>query len=233
MIHAVVPAGGQSTRMGRPKLLLPLGRHTVIEHIIIKLREAGLERILVVAAPQLPELAELARVAGASALVLPAPTPGMRETVEAGLDWIATHWQPGNADAWLLQPGDHPCVSIEVVQALLAARQAQPARSIFISTHQGRRGHPLLIGWEHVGGIRTSPSGLGLNAYLRTRPAETAEVPVECESILWDLDTPADYERLHKFVTTASAEMTPCAGSKGAYPAAEFGPPSSSLGDPR
>ena len=37
MTFAIVPACGHSTRMGRPKLALPFGERTVIEHIVAAL----------------------------------------------------------------------------------------------------------------------------------------------------------------------------------------------------
>ena len=40
MIYAVVPAAGRSSRMGRPKLSLPLGERTVLEQVILALRKA-------------------------------------------------------------------------------------------------------------------------------------------------------------------------------------------------
>src|SRR5205807_30650 len=75
MIFAVVPAAGKSTRMGRPKLSLPLGNFTVLEMVIGALRQGGVDHVLVVAAPHVGELAPLAQSAGAHALVLPDDTP--------------------------------------------------------------------------------------------------------------------------------------------------------------
>ena len=43
--YAVVPACGHSTRMGRPKLALPLGGLTVIERIVSTLRDGGVEAL--------------------------------------------------------------------------------------------------------------------------------------------------------------------------------------------
>src|SRR5262245_40399906 len=51
MISALLPAAGHSTRMGRPKLSLPLGQRTVIEHVINTLKNARIEQILVVVGP--------------------------------------------------------------------------------------------------------------------------------------------------------------------------------------
>jgi CTP:molybdopterin cytidylyltransferase MocA len=95
----------------------------------------------------------------------------------------------------LLVPADHPTLRPEAVQQLLAERAARTERSIFIPTHAGRRGHPALIGWRHVAGIRASPAGEGLNAYLRRHAAETCEVAMPWPDVLLDLDTPEDYER--------------------------------------
>jgi len=196
MTYAVLPAAGRSVRMGRPKLLLPLGKRTVIEHAIAAFQAAGVERIVVVAAADLPELADVAARAGASVPVLPEPTAQMRETVEAGLEFVEKRWQPTREDAWFLMPSDHPVLEPEVLRTLLLARDEHPAHSLFVPTFAGRRGHPVLIGWSHVEPIRGFDRSLGLNRYIRSQSAQTLEVPVTNAGILADLDTPADYERL-------------------------------------
>ncbi len=198
MIFALIPAAGQSTRMGRPKLLLPLGGRPVLEHVIRAIQMAGIDRILVVAAPHLPELVPLAKEAGARAVPLYAATSGMRATVEFGLRWAEANWQPTADDAFLLVPGDHPTLDPTVIRQLLDARKRLPQFSVFCPTYEGRRGHPTLIGWEHVAGIRDFPAEQGLNLYLRQQTIETHALPVDSSSVLGDLDTPEEYERLLK-----------------------------------
>jgi molybdenum cofactor cytidylyltransferase len=193
---AVIPAAGHSRRMGRPKLALPLGERTVLEHVVTALRQAGVELVLVVIGPHVPELAPLAERAGARVLALPEATPEMRATVEAGLYWLEEQVHPVPDERWLLVPADHPCVDPGVVRLLREAADRQPERSIFIPTHAGRRGHPASIAWKHVASIRAFERGQGLNAYLRTQAAETVEVPVAMPSICWDLDTMEDYHAL-------------------------------------
>src|SRR5262249_34727228 len=65
MRFAVLPADGQSKRMGRPKLALPLGQRSVLEHVLAALRQAQVEHILVVIGPHVAELGSLAKSAGA------------------------------------------------------------------------------------------------------------------------------------------------------------------------
>ena len=84
MILALVPAGGRGRRMGRPKLTLPLGDRTVIEHVIASLTLGGADHVLVVAGPHDPQLATIAAGAETPALagnVIPANPPPMIATV--------------------------------------------------------------------------------------------------------------------------------------------------------
>jgi molybdenum cofactor cytidylyltransferase len=48
MIAAILLAAGESKRMGTPKMLLPWGNRTVIEHVVSTFLKAGIEEILVV-----------------------------------------------------------------------------------------------------------------------------------------------------------------------------------------
>jgi CTP:molybdopterin cytidylyltransferase MocA len=196
MTLAVVPAAGQSTRMGRPKLALPFGGSTVLQLVVAALRGGGADPVLVVVAPHAAELAGLAEAAGASVCRLPAPTADMRATVVCGLDWLEARFHPGPDEDLLLCPADHPVLDAEVVRLLRAARAACPDRSLFVPVCGGKRGHPLLLTWRHVPAIRALPAGVGLNAYLRLHVGETLEVPVPGGGVLHDLDTPEDYERL-------------------------------------
>jgi molybdenum cofactor cytidylyltransferase len=198
MTFAVIPACGQSTRMGRPKLSLPLGGRTVLEHVFHALRLGGVDPILVVIGPHVPELALLAEAHSVHVCQLPEATADMRATVEAGLDWLEQRFQPRPEEDWLLVPGDHPALDAEVVRQLRQARQQHPDCSVIVPTFAGRRGHPTLIGWKHVTSIRAHPKGQGLNTYLRSQGKEVRELAVTSPAILCDLDTPEDYERLRQ-----------------------------------
>jgi nicotine blue oxidoreductase len=196
MIFAVVPANGRSTRMGRPKLALPLGGGSVLGRVVRALRDGGADVVVAVFGPHAAELAPLAAAAGCARCAAPGDTADMRATVELGLAWLEERYLPGPDDAWLLAPADHPTLDAGVVRALLAERAARPGASVFIPTFGGRRGHPALLGWGHVAAVRRLPAGEGLNVYLRGQSAATREVPVAGAAVLRDLDTPADYERL-------------------------------------
>src|SRR5262249_4693357 len=111
-----------------------------------------------------------------------------------GLLWIEQHLTP-TPEAWLLLPADHPTLDAAVIAQLLAARAAHPEASLWVPAWDGRRGHPPLLAWSHVEGLRQFEAGLGLNVYLRRHAEATCEVPMTGPRPD-DLDTPEDYVRL-------------------------------------
>jgi molybdenum cofactor cytidylyltransferase len=192
MTFAIIAAAGHSTRMGRAKLSLPLGDRTVLQHVIAALLEGGVNRVVVVIGPHVPELIRLAEAASAEVCLLLEATPDMRSTVEHGLRWLEDHYHPRPEDWWLLAPGDHPGFGADVSRQLLAAA-GRGDHSIVVPVHGGLRGHPTAIQWKHAAGIRNLPAGEGINRYLRAHEAETFQLEVSEAGVLMDLDTPEDY----------------------------------------
>jgi len=196
---ALIPAAGKSTRMGRPKLALPLGDRTVLGHVLAALQRANVDHILVVIGPHVRELIPIVEAASADHLLLPHETADMRATVEAGLKHLQERFAPSVDDALLLVPGDHPTLHAGVIGRLLERRRsAQAEKSIVIPTYQGKRGHPTLIAWQHMAAMQALPAGEGFNTYLRRHLEDTLEVPVESAEVLFDLDTPADVAALER-----------------------------------
>jgi molybdenum cofactor cytidylyltransferase len=166
--------------------------------VITAVRQAGIEQILVVVGPRTPDLVALAEAAGASALLLEEQTADMRATVIEGLRCLEAQFQPGDTDGWLVVPADHPELSPGVIERLLEAHRGGRPDAIVVPTFEGKRGHPILLGWEHARQIRDLPLHQGLNTYVRQQGDMTLEVPVDSVDILKDMDTPADYEQLRR-----------------------------------
>ncbi len=182
--------------MGAPKLLLPVGARCVIEWVLHALRESGVTRTLVVAAPRDDELARLAERAGAITLRLEADTPDMQATCQHGLRWLRDAFAPTDDDAWLLCPADHPTLDARVARAVREAGEASPAHSIVVPTFEGKRGHPTWMRWRHADAVLALPPDTGVNVHLRRHRDETLELAWPDGAILRDLDTPDDYARL-------------------------------------
>ena len=202
MILAVVPAAGKSTRMGRPKLTLPLGGKTILGHTLESLRHAALEHILVVTGPDSAELAPIVRAAGAELLALAAETPDMRATLEHGLEFLESKYRPAAHDWLVVTPADHPLITGEILSRLISE---SPNHTVAVPTFRGKRGHPLFLAWRHVEELRQLPKGVGLNAWLRQQAESVLEVAVASAGVRCDVDTPEEYEAVLRACETAKA----------------------------
>jgi molybdenum cofactor cytidylyltransferase len=193
---AVVPAAGQSTRMGCNKLLLKTSGRTILEHVIFDLMQGEVSHVVVLVGPDAMEVGAIAREAGADVCALTQATQHMRATVERGLTWLEQQFRPCADDAWFLTPADHPGIDASVVRQLREQFASSPPQPILVPTYQGKRGHPTLFCWSEVAGIRAYPANLGLNSYLRANSSRVCEVAVAKPGVLSDIDEPADYEHL-------------------------------------
>ena len=173
MIAAVVPAAGKSSRMGRPKLTLPVaGGGSVIGRVVASLRAGGAGAIVVVTPPlDDPAAADLLReatFAAASAVPVPGPTAEMKETVLLGIDFLERARL--DVEGLLIAPGDSVGLTPALVAAVVDRYRADPG-SLVVPTFDGRRGHPLALPWAVARSIRDLPEGQGINA-LRDRHAD-------------------------------------------------------------
>jgi molybdenum cofactor cytidylyltransferase len=86
-----------------------------------------------------------------------------------------------------------PTLSADVVSHLHAAHRLD-SKAILVPTFGGRRGHPVLIPWSLRQAVRQLGANEGLNTLLQ-RPGVT-ELPVFSASVLEDMDTPDEFQRL-------------------------------------
>lgn len=196
-LFAVVPAAGLSRRMGRAKLLLPLGKTTVIGKLLSVLQRSEITRTVVVLRRNDEPLREAVVAGGAFPLQPEVDPPDMRTSVEYGLAWLHREFQPAPDDGWLLAPADHPLLDAQVLGELIARWQRGDYR-ILVPTHNGHRGHPTFFRWELAAEVAQIPVDQGLNRLLKDHTADITEFPVASPAVLTDLDTPEDYERLKK-----------------------------------
>lgn len=196
MSFALIPACGKSQRMGKPKLSLPLGDKTVLEHVVASIRSSDVETILVIIGPHVAELKPLVSRAGARCLCLGGETPDMRRTVEEGLQFLQKEHNPSGEDFWMLIPGDSPSVDGALARELIVHYQSTTKPSIVVPAFNGKRGHPCLLSWALTPCLLRFEADKGINAFLRSREDITHEVPVSDVSVLEDMDEPLDYARL-------------------------------------
>lgn len=165
----------------------------MIRSLIERWKLAGVDRIVVVVAPDDPRLATCCAAAGVEVVRPAQAPPEMKDSVRLALDHLRATAAPGDGDVWLLAPADSPRLPPTVVRRLLAASRREPD-AIFVPSYGGRRGHPVLFPWRLAAEIGQLEAGEGVNALLRRHPVR--ELACEAAEVLDDLDTPQDYQRL-------------------------------------
>lgn len=196
MTLAIVPAAGASRRMGRPKLLLPYGKSTIVGSLASALRAGGASPVVIVAASGDTGLQEWARGFGATVAVNPDPERGMLSSIREGLAALGGAARlAGRGEVVLVAPADLPAVRPGTVAELLWRRVAAGA-PLAVPTFQGQRGHPLAIAPELLAEIGALDLSIGLKQLLERHAEAVLEVPVDDPGAVRDVDTPEDYQKL-------------------------------------
>ena len=188
MIAAVVLAAGMSKRMGSPKMVLPWGQTTVIGRVVQVLRAAGVDEICAVTGGARQQVEAVLHDLQVKTVFNPRfAVDEMAYSLQAGLAGLSDA-----AQAALVVLGDQPQIRADVVRAILQAYQAgRPA--LIVPSYQMRRGHPWLIDralWDEI--LELQPPRT-LRDVLNAHSGKIVYLPVDTDSILRDLDTPADY----------------------------------------
>jgi len=198
IVPGVVLAGGRSSRMGRPKALLPVGQSdTFLGRIALTLKRGGVDDVVVVTSTY--TLAESLE----SALEKCIPTPrivindepmlGQLSSLLAGLRAID---RPG-VDAMLVTLVDVPLVSDRTVRRLLRSYY-QTRATIVRPLHADGvvHGHPVIFDRSVFGELRQADLKMGAKSVIRMHQDEVLDVKVDDEGAFLDIDTPQEYQRI-------------------------------------
>jgi molybdenum cofactor cytidylyltransferase len=193
LIAAIVPAAGESRRMGRPKLLLPVGGQPVLRRVVTALQEGGAELVVVVAPPiGWKDFAFEFFLEDVFIHIAETQPADMRASFELGLSYLELNGvQPTTI---LLTPADCPGLTADLVAAVIRRSSTDPM-SVIIPTFHDRRGHPIALPWELATAVRDLPAGVGVNALVAASSDRVVELPVSERGAVEDMDTLEDYQR--------------------------------------
>lgn len=194
MVPAIVLAAGASTRMGRPKPLLPLGDETFLSRILKTLREADVDDLLVVVGLDGATITASLRSLPFSVRVVENPdsSRGQLSSLQAGL--LAAD-RPGVRGV-LVTLVDLPFVSSSTVRAVLDAYRRHPTAAMVRPVSGDRHGHPVVFDRQLFDELRAADPAVGAKPVVHAHRAAIVEVPVTDEGAFVDIDTPGEYERL-------------------------------------
>jgi molybdenum cofactor cytidylyltransferase len=193
-IAVVILAAGASSRMGRPKLLLPWGDTSVLGHLIHQWRRLNARQIALVCASGDERMnRELDRlgVAASDRIINPSPERGMFSSIQCAARWDG--WQRGLTH-WAIVLGDQPHLQAVTLLALIGFAVAHPGRVCQPGRH-GRPRHPVLLPEAVLSRLKSSDAAT-LKQFLQQQNAAVCDL--DDPGLDFDLDTPADYERARR-----------------------------------
>jgi molybdenum cofactor cytidylyltransferase len=192
-LAVVILAAGASRRMGRPKLLLPWGSRTILEHLVLVWRQLGAQQIGVVCSiDRDAEASELDRLglAEVNRIWNEHPENGMFSSIQAAARWNG--WRKDTSH-FAIVLGDQPHVGLGTLQSLLAHALRSDARICQPSRNQRAR-HPVLMDRRSFDELETS-AAVSLKDFLESHSNDREWVELEDPALDLDLDSPEDYAR--------------------------------------
>jgi molybdenum cofactor cytidylyltransferase len=191
MIAAVVLSAGESSRMGRPKALLPIEGETFIGRIVAALKRTQTAKIVVVLGHNADQLAATIRPLGVEILVNPDYKLGQLSSLQ-----VAVRSLQGDTgcDAMLLHLVDHPYIDAALVDRMIE-RFHETKKDIVVPRWRGKRGHPVLFSRRLFAELLAAPMDQGAKAVVNAHLRDTLEIDTEEEGIALDIDTPELYRQ--------------------------------------
>lgn len=203
-IGVIILGAGASSRMGRPKLLLPWHSTTVIGQIIGQWRELGAAQIAVVHRPgDAPLLAELDRLGfpAGDRVENPQPERGMFSSILCAANWAG--WNREISD-WAVVLGDQPHLRTETLRALWACAVQNPD-AICQPEFGGRPRHPVVLpsrAFEELKNTRAET----LEMFLKLLSSRRVQCVIKDGGLTLDMDTPDDYKRASHLTGAANEQ---------------------------
>jgi molybdenum cofactor cytidylyltransferase len=186
VVSAVLLAAGASTRMGVPKLLLPLEGLPIVRRTAQNLCDSGYDEVLVVSGSEQPRIMEALDGLPIRHAHNPAFATGMGSSFRTGIQHL-----PDDSEAAMFALADQPFVGAGEYRALLDVWRLQ---------------RPLIVG-SRFGDVTAPPHLFARPLYpeltvlqhgardVLTRHASVMVVLHFPADRLLDIDTPDDYER--------------------------------------
>jgi molybdenum cofactor cytidylyltransferase len=158
LLAAIILSAGASSRMGKPKALIPYRESTFLEHLAEASRHPRVGVTRVVLGAGADEIRARAKLDPSLVVVNPDWEQGQLSSICAGIRSLAGI----ETDGILLCLVDHPLISASLISNLID-KFYENAKLIVLPTYNARRGHPVIFSRALYSELPTDEEGVVLN----------------------------------------------------------------------
>ena len=187
-ISGILLAAGLSTRMGKPKQLLPFGGSTIVETVVDSMLGAKFDEVIVVVGHRAEEIQTQLGTRPIKTVFNPDYREGMLTSAQIGIRALEL------SDAFALMLVDQPFITSALIDEVVDA-YVHTEKGIALPSYQYKRGHPVIFDQKYVSDILAlgAESG-GVRTLFKKYDDDIHYVTVDTDSVLRDIDTPEDYK---------------------------------------
>lgn len=194
-IAAIVLAAGGSTRMGRPKQLIQINGESLIDRAARIAIDSNFDPIVIVLGSDAQTISRELSDLKIDCVVNEAWKTGIGSSIRRGVDRVLSIAPRIDAIAILLC--DQPRITSQKLRKM-HEHFVRGGKPVCVSKFGDSIGPPVIVGREFFDALQTLPDAAGAKSVWENHPESVCEF--KCEEASFDLDTPADLDRLRRDV---------------------------------
>jgi molybdenum cofactor cytidylyltransferase len=188
-IAAVVLAAGRSTRMGAVnKLIAEIGGKPLVRIAAEQALASRASPVIVVTGHERERVAEALNGLPVRFVHNPDYAEGLGTSLKAGIAAV-----PEDVDGAIVCLGDMPQVSSALIDKLIAAFDPARGALVVVPSIEGRRGNPVVWSRRFFNDLMAVSGDIGARHLIGSYAEAVAEVPLEGDAALVDVDTPESF----------------------------------------
>jgi molybdenum cofactor cytidylyltransferase len=199
-IAAVLLAAGKSSRMGTNKMLEEIDGRPMVARTAQRLLSSRARPIIAVLGNQADEVDAALGKLPIERVRNPDFADGLSTSVRRGIAAL-----PEDLDGALVCLGDMPLIAGRDVDRLIAAFNPLEGRAIVVPTRRGRRGNPVLWARQFFPEMARLSGDTGARALIAEHGDLVAEVEMDTDGVVVDIDTPQALAELRGRVRPTAA----------------------------
>jgi molybdenum cofactor cytidylyltransferase len=193
-VGAVLLAAGRSRRMGGPnKLLAEIDGSPMVAHVARRLLASRARPIIAVLGNQADEVDAALGKLPVERARNPEFAGGLSTSLKRGIAAL-----PTDLEGALICLGDMPLISGRHIDRLIAAFNPLEGRAIIVPTRRGKRGNPVLWARRFFAEMTELAGDVGAKHLIGEHAELLAEVEMDDDAILVDIDTPEALDALRQ-----------------------------------